>query len=218
MRISFSKWENYSQCPRRYKYGEVDKLPRSPIGAAGQRGTAIHDQIESFIKGSKGVDCPVTYHRDVLDRFRNAGNGELLTEYKVAFTDNWERTVPEDRNARYVGVFDAVLHRPGSGEVEIGEWKTGKPKDTHGDQRRLYTLMAFLTWGPEVVTATTYYFDNTSSPQRLTAKSSAIPKLIKIWNERHDMIVNDNFFPPRPGFYCRWCDFSRAKGGPCPIA
>jgi len=176
----------------------------------------VHSKIEGFITAPFRADYPVDHHRDVLDRYRDPSNGELFTEYKVAFDDDWQRTLPTADNVRFVGVFDAVLNR--AGEVEIGEWKTGKPKDTHGDQRRLYALMAFQTWEPEVVTATTYYFDATSKPQILTAKKSAVGKLIKIWNDRHDQIERDTFHPPRPGFHCRWCDFSRTKAGPCPIA
>ena len=219
MRLSFSQWENYAQCPRRWKHGYIDKMPRTPAGPAAQRGSAIHDQIEQCIKEHRlgpVVNFPVSHHIDVIARFGNHKNGELHTEYKVAFDGKWNRTLPEASTVRFVGVFDAVLHRPG--EVEIGEWKTGKPKDTHADQRRLYTLMAFRTWGVERVTATTYYFDNTSEPARLTAKASSVTKLIKIWDDRARQMEADTFWPPRPGFYCRWCDYAKSKGGPCPFS
>ena len=215
MRKSFSQWENYAQCPRRWKHGYIDKLPRTSAGPAAQRGIAIHNSIEGYIQGEHDQP-PTAYHRDILDYFRNRSNGELVTEYAVEFDSGWNRTGPKESQSGWVGVFDAVLIRPG--ELEIGEWKSGKPKDSHADQRRMYTLMGFMAWPVDKVVATTYYFDGTSEPNRLTATRKAIPILKKQWDDRGKQMETDTFWPPRPGYHCRWCDFSKSKGGPCPFS
>jgi hypothetical protein len=42
-----------------------------------------------------------------------------------------------------------------------------------------------------------------------------LPALKKAWEKRIIPMMSDTKFSPRPGNYCRWCHFSKAKGGPC---
>jgi hypothetical protein len=41
------------------------------------------------------------------------------------------------------------------------------------------------------------------------------PKLQKLWGQRTKAMLTDKTFKPRPGNACRWCTYSKAKGGPC---
>jgi hypothetical protein len=214
MKISFSQWENYQECPRRWKHRYLDKLPTTPAGPAAQRGIAVHAEVETFLqtKGKTPVQTKIE-HLDVLEDIIKREKGEIHTEYKMHFDEAWNRTHKDSENVAWVGVFDAVHVTPK--RVEVFEWKTGKPKATHSDQRNIYTLMAFRTWGPEEVTATTFYLDGTEGPCKLSATKKSVNILINKWDNRRYNMINDTFWPPRPGFYCRWCDFAKSKGGPC---
>jgi hypothetical protein len=49
---------------------------------------------------------------------------------------------------------------------------------------------------------------------KVTRKS--LPVLQKKWEARVQPMLNDEVFAPRPGEpHCGWCDYSKAKGGPC---
>jgi len=208
--LSFSQWSNYSECPRRWSHKYIDKLATDPAGPAAERGSIIHDQTEQYIK--KQVDTPVAkYHNDVLERFRNAA--VVGTEAKYYFDDKWYPTAPKSATAAYVVVFDAYILHPT--EVEIGEWKTGKPKDEHAGQREIYALAGHRQFGLPKVTATTYYLDGTAPPDKLTMHDTAVKNQIIKWQKRREQMMEDTFWPPRPGYYCRWCSFSKTKGGPC---
>lgn len=241
-RWSFSQWEAYNQCPFKWKCQSVLKLKRSPPGPAAARGLDLHDRVEGYIKGTKSVEdlltrgdrdvaslgySPAVVHPKyipIFDEFRNHPNGAVHTEYKLGFDNEWFLTSPISRQASCIMVLDAV--RAGGawqgsekgvddGVVRIGEWKSGKPKDTHGDQRKMYAIGGLKAWMADRVEVTTFYLEDTAPPQRFTASASAYPKLTAMWSERRNLMIRDEMCAPRPGFYCRWCDFAASKGGPC---
>jgi hypothetical protein len=215
LRLSFSQWENYNGCPRRWDFQSLQRLPRSAPGPAASRGLGVHAAIENYIQIPRGHPAayPVAHYRDVLDLFRCHPNGAIYLENKLFFDPEWYAVPKDHPDRKWTIILDALRIEGSTGH--IGEWKTGKPKDTHRDQRTLYTLATYRKYGVEEVVATTYYFDNTSEPQRLKSVETAVPKLIKIWDDRAYQMEHDDFRPPRPGFHCRWCDYARDKGGPC---
>lgn len=215
MRWSFSMWTTYNTCPSRFNYRYRQRLPDPPSPAA-QRGSAAHDTAERYVRGhSMLLPTKDNYLLDVFNKFRQWPNGDRHTELKITLTDEWTLTSPQNDDAYVTGVLDVVGYH--KGVVEIGEWKTGKPKDEHKEQRSLYALLGLRRWLPREVQVTTYYMDNTAPPARLTVKDTAEPKLIQIWDGRAKQMLTDDTCAPRPGFYCRWCPYSRDKGGPCKV-
>lgn len=238
-RASFSQWETYQQCPQKWKFGSIMKLPRTPPGPAAARGLHMHDRAEKFIKGELddvntwepglmfGDKKPAVIHAKyipMLMQFRNQPNGERYTEKKLAFDSEWYVCGPTSEHAAFIAVLDAA--RVGgnridkndcdNGKVFVGEWKSGKPKDTHADQRKIYAMFAWKLWMNPHVEVTTYYLEDTAPPQRLTLKSeSGFETLKAMWQGRVDEMATNSICAPRPGFHCRWCDFAKNKGGPC---
>jgi hypothetical protein len=226
-RWSFSQWETYNQCPAKWKFKSVLKLPGLPPGPAATRGLEIHDSVEHYIL-SPGRAADTLHHAvkpkyiPVLDEFKNHGNGDRHTELKLAFTKDWGLVQGITGELTWcVMVLDAA--RVGDGwkktepcVVRVGEWKSGKPKDTHGDQRKLYALGALLKWPfADSVEVTTYYLEDTGPPQRLTASKSAEDKLKDLWQGRVEQMQGDSFCAPKPSMACNWCDYAKKKGGPC---
>lgn len=240
-RWSFSQWENYQECPQRWKFQSVMRLPRSPAGPAAARGLDMHDRAERYIKGeiddpnapellagkSFGDKSPAIIARKyipILDEFRYHANGSMYTEHRLGFDMEWHLTSPVHKWSSCIMVLDAV--RSGGawqgaergvddGVVRIGEWKSGKPKETHADQRKMYAIGGLREFIAERVEVTTYYLEDTAPPQRFTASASAYPKLTAMWSERRDLMIRDKMCAPRPGHYCRWCDYRASNGGPC---
>lgn len=231
-RWSFSQWEAYEQCPRKWYYQNVLKLPRKPPGPAAARGIDCHDRAEAYIMGHLTVDeCRfgntskrfgskkpaiiAQKYMHVLDEFRNHPNGDRHTELKLGFDNDWQLAGGIDSRKWAVMVLDAV--RVLDGVAYVGEWKTGQPKDTHADQRKMYGLGALRKWlGIEKAVVTTYYLEDTAPPARLVVSASAEQKLKDLWQGRVDRMVRDTIRAPRPGDYCRhMCDFAANKGGPC---
>ena len=224
LRWSFSQWETYNQCPKKWHFQSVQRLPRTPPGPAAARGLEIHDSVEKYIKGELGESelhpAVKPKYIPVLDAFRNHPNGDRYTEKKLAFDSDWYLCTPKSTYAACVAVLDAARYiKPTADDVgvlHIGEWKSGKPKDTHGDQRKLYAMFGMRAWLADRVEVTTYYLEDTEQPQRtILASQTGFEKLKALWEERASMFVRDTICAPKPGFYCRWCDFAVDKGGPC---
>jgi len=199
----------------------------------------MHERCERYIKGEIGEhDCMHgdktlrfgdkraavihTKFLSVLDAYKNHPNGDRGTEKKIAFDKEWSLCSWKSEHARCVAVLDAFRYggERGSYDTEnrvlrIAEWKSGRPKDTHADQRSLYALFGLRLWLASTAYVTTYYLEDTAPPARLTTVASDIPKLKAIWMRRAELMERDKMCAPRPGYYCSYCDYSRAKGGPC---
>ena len=232
-RWSFSQWETYSQCPAKWKYKNVDKLPGSPPGPAAARGLDMHDRCENFINGTIDEEMLLAGDPDkrfgdkkaapikeeylpVLVQFRDHPNGDRYTEHRLGFDSEWYLSGGLSKTAWCVGVLDAA--RCHDKVLHIGEWKSGQPKDTHSEQRKLYALFGLRKWiHVEEVRVTTYYMEGTAPPQRLVVKPTAEEKLRELWGQRAHQMQKDQICAPRPSMGCRWCDYSRDKGGPCKV-
>lgn len=230
-RWSFSQWETYNECPAKWKYKSVLKLPTAPPGPAAARGLSMHDRCEQYILGQIDVPMLLTGDPDkrfgdkkeavihekyvpVLDTFRDHPNGDRHTEHRLGFDDEWYISGVVSPLRSCLGVLDAV--RCEDKVLHIGEWKSGRPKDTHVDQRKLYALFGLRKWlFVEEVRVTTYYLEDTADAQRLVVKPSAEQKLRDLWDGRAQQMQSDKICAPRPGQGCRWCDFANSKGGPC---
>lgn len=227
---SFSQWENYNGCPQRWKFKSRLKIPGSPPGPAAKRGLEIHDSVERYIKSEIGESQlhPAVSRKfiPILDEFRNHPGGDRHTEYKMGFDAEWHLCGATSKYASCIAVLDAARYSKDVrtvdypqvplGVLHIGEWKSGKPKDTHADQRKLYALFGMKGWLADRVEVTTYYLEDTAPPQRLVlASESGYQKLIALWNDRISTMQRDEICAPRPSYQCNWCDYAKSKGGPC---
>jgi len=235
-RWSFSAWEQYETCPQAYKFKRIDRLPTQPPGPAAARGLDLHDRVERSIKNEIDVSDLLTAdpskrfgdkkqavihdkYIPIIEAYRDHPNGDRHTERKMCFDEEWYLTGP-GKFASCVAVLDAVkFHITDEGKkvCEIGEWKSGSPKDRHADQRNLYAMFGLKGWLADEVRVTTYYLELDIKPERLVVAATAWDKLVAKWSARRDAIKRDKLFAPRTGAHCNWCDFSKRKGGPCRV-
>lgn len=217
-RWSFSQWETYNACPAKWKFGSVLKLPRQPPGPAAARGLEIHASVEEYCKtGQASVlhGAIKSKYIPIFDELRNHENGDSYQEQKLAFDTDWAVCAPTSKTAACIAILDAVRFA-NDGTAHVYEWKSGKPKDTHPDQRKLYAVASLLKYKASKAIVTTYYLEDTEVPQRTAVSESGVmTKLIPLWNDRIHQMQRDEFCVPKPSFGCNWCDFAKKKGGPC---
>jgi hypothetical protein len=219
MRWSFSQWDTYNSCPAKWKYKYVDKLPDMPTGPAAERGTLIHSTVEAYIETCGATPLHEAVKPKYVGIFENymlkAANAEVGLEKKIAFDYMWFPVEPGSPKAWAVMIFDAVAVLP-TGEIRIGEWKSGKPKVTHPDQLDLYMLGSLLHWkdAPRV-TATTHYLEATAPCSEQRMERLGIPLWQDIWRGRVEVMERDKTCAPHPGLGCNWCGYSKRRGGPC---
>ena len=75
---------------------------------------------------------------------------------------------------------------------------------------------AFATAPKNIVRVDTnlWYLDAGEERGR-TFMRSEVPGLKKHWEKRSKAMLADTSFKATPGDACRWCAYSKTKGGPC---
>jgi CRISPR/Cas system-associated exonuclease Cas4 (RecB family) len=210
---SYSKLSLYETCPDQLRYRYILGLP-SPPGAAAQRGTKLHSSAEGYLLREKTTINKAL--RPIVKALRETRDNNPLVEHKLAFTRGLEKVVAwESPDAWFRMVLDAAYRLKGTGYVQ--EWKSGKVYDDHKSQREIYAIGAFHVW-PSIrkAVATTHYIDQDQAVPLYMDRERAT---LLTWhlNHRLEVMEQDKRFGPRPGFYCRWCPYSRSKGGPCKV-
>ena len=85
VRLSFSRIDAYQNCPRKFRYAYIDRLPGKP-GPHLSFGTSIHGALEAFYD-RKLPECPS--EQDLLDllyeRWDSTGFAEVPREEQLAF-------------------------------------------------------------------------------------------------------------------------------------
>jgi PD-(D/E)XK nuclease superfamily len=208
MSWSLSALGTWEQCPLKYKLRYKDKLVDKP-GEAAVRGIDNHALIESFLKGEvEMLPSVLSFYQNFLTGLRLY---PIFPEHRIALDKDWNLTKWEEGWLRCV--LDLKL-MDGTGVV-LYDWKTGKMYDDHYDQKELYALACFSE-NPEVqrVRAVHVYLDLNKSTDR-TYERSDMPLRREKWQARVDKMERDTTYIPNPSWKCRYCSFSKAKGGPC---
>lgn len=206
---SYSRLSTWETCPAKAKYKFLDKLPE-PDSPAASRGSEIHSLAELYIKGDL-KQLPVELEQ-VSEFLEPLMGGQ--TELQLAFTKDWEACSWFGPQVYCRVVFDVVKVDGARGVVV--DHKTGKQRqEEHTDQLRLYALTSFVQW-PEVeeIEAQILYIDH-GERMRMTFKRDSLPELKEYWDNRASKMMADDIFSPKPNPGCRWCAFSKSKGGPC---
>jgi hypothetical protein len=181
------------------------------------RGLAVHASVESFVK-KESTELHTEIHKEVrpaLD-YLLAREG-WVSEQPFYFNSKWELTTKEAEDRSLTMILD--LYRLDESEklIESFDVKTGKQYDSHWDQLFLYGtgLLSAYTWANRAHLGN-IYTDVPKQPIRdfFLTKDEVPAKQIE-YDRRVDRMFNDDLLMPQPGIYCRWCNFSRSKGGPC---
>jgi hypothetical protein len=113
--------------------------------------------------------------------------------------------------------------------LEIIDWKSGnidknkgeiREKLEYHDSMRAYQMGALSTY-PHVEARVTMAF--LDAPLKLESPFKSLPVLRRMdlwdeqqkWERKIEPMMSDKTFAPRPGYYCSWCPWQKAKGGPC---
>jgi hypothetical protein len=126
---------------------------------------------------------------------------------------DWKPT--EDPKKAWVKAIVDV-HYLVNGVLYVKDYKSGQMYPDHRNQLELYALMGLRMY-PDVkrVEFSAVYMDTGHEG----AEGSLIPamseKMILSWDTDAKAMMADEVYEPKPGPACKWCPFTKAKGGPC---
>ena len=207
----FSKLDVYRTCPRKFKYQFIDKLPQ-PSSPAMDRGSKIHEGLEMFLNGWGSIPEEAAKWREPLEALKAQPTvkGEQALGFNKDWTlrDNW---FGKDCWLRVK--MDAYYFN--DKELVAIDYKTGKYRVPSTDQIELYGAAGFAL-APYVQTIRTeFWFIDTEETYSQTYKASDVWNLRKKFDKAVEPLYAEEQWKPTPSRECRWCPFSKTRGGPC---
>jgi len=209
---SFSRLALYEECPAKFKYRHIDKLPEEKHPAM-QRGIDIHNDAQSFLIGDHMLPQPTLMRFSSM--LKDLREMKPMVEQQWALDRNWKPTGWFAKDCWVRVIIDAGVIYPGDREAAVIDWKTGKKYGDNADQMELFAITTFQMF-PMLREVDTHlcYLDSGEEDQETFTKEG-IAEAKREWEDRVEPLFNDTRFLPRPSKRCHWCAFSRAKGGPC---
>ncbi|HWY08990.1 MAG TPA: ATP-dependent DNA helicase [Candidatus Acidoferrales bacterium] len=230
LKLSSSAVENYKKCPQRYMFSHLWSLKEGPRAML-SFGSVIHTTIKRFLEQlKKDVKLPFDEVQRIYEtEWTNAGyedeyqeaeykkDGlEQLKVFHAAMLQNLPDILeqekgfelPLENNVILTGRMDQV-NSLGRKDVEIVDYKTGKPKkdaDARKDlQLSIYALAAkeIFEWNP--VRLVFHYLQN-NQRQETARDAKQIAEAEATVQETAADIRAGNF-PAKPGFFCRSCAY-----------
>jgi CRISPR/Cas system-associated exonuclease Cas4 (RecB family) len=236
---SWSRYNDYRKCPALagYKYVTKPELPPGEGSPAMDRGTGIHQIAQAF--ASKEVPAIDKRDGDRLKPFKAriaaAAKGTMpkelasfrkefnelrkivpLVEQEWAFNNRWQPVGWFGAEAWCRVKVDAHHHNTKDSILPIIDHKTGKVYEEDGRlQMELYGVAGLIKYPDvKVVHSQLWYLDQGEKAEH-EFKREDLPKLQNLWTERTKAMLSDTKFATRPGYYCRWCEYSADNLGPC---
>lgn len=213
---SYSALKLYEQCPLRYKYSKIDKLPEEEAEHL-KRGNALHKQAELFLKGEiKKVPEGIKSIEKILkDLKKNQATSETRYQFNVEWKpvnswfgkDVWLRAISD---AEYDGEQPA--------QRIVMDFKTGKIREQDHTSQGSLLALAVMSAKPAIESVAFYgiYIDQ---PEKIKAYgihyNIDLAAKRKPWENRVKVMFGDEEYKPNPGALCGWCPYSKTKKGPC---
>lgn len=222
---SYSRYAVYQECPRKFKFKFIDKLPEPPSPAL-ERGAQTHTIAENYIKGNLPAKVPTELSKfpkvfkELRKEYRKSILG-CLVEESWNFRNDWTQTVWNDWDGCWLRIkTDCVVYEDDD-DITVIDWKTGKFRPDNSaqymEQLSLYALGGFLMLDHvEIIAPRLYYLDEGKVyPENRFYTRDDLPGLQREWLAKVKPMMSDKSFLPKPGNACRFCTFKKSNGGPC---
>lgn len=229
---SYSRYADYKQCPLRFKLKYLDKLPE-PGSPAMQRGSDVHKEGENYLtvrgpkRGQKSIPVPESY-KHFAEEMEQLRALNPMVEQQWGFTRQWTPTGWFGSDTWLRIVCDVVV-KYDDATVDLIDFKTGRKYDTNEEQVELFSTAPFIKWSDVgLVQTRLWYLDQPKDNEvlRTYARDTGVQdddgnnvktfdEIRREWEDKIVPMFKDKRFAPTPNDKCKWCNFSKAKGGPC---
>lgn len=207
----YSKLETFEKCPQKFKFQFIDRLPQ-PGSHAMERGSKMHESIESYLNGwVQGLLPECQSFQEAIDNLKGEN---FKAEQAIGLDKNWkllpdwfhpDTWIRAKADAMYVNLVD----------LTVIDFKSGKYRVPSTDQVELYAIVGGALY-PEVskITAEYWYLDTGAVYSREYTQEELMKLRAKFEKRVAPMYVNE-LWDPMPSMECRWCSYSKTKGGKC---
>lgn len=221
---SFSRYNLHQQCPAKFMYKNLMKLPE-PANDAMLRGRTIHKLAEDYTKGLiTKLPAELKLFKEEFAALKKQKVKHV--EEKWTFRDDWSQTMWNDWNGAWLRIaldvgYVNVQH---NAFVPI-DHKTGKFSEyklpEYLEQLELQALASFKQLPTiEVVSPRLWFLDQgiiypNPEEEEIEYFRKDEAYLDKLWRGKIKPMMTDKTFKPQPGNACTFCNYKKNNGGPC---
>jgi hypothetical protein len=207
----FSKLDVFNECKAKFYYQFIKKLA-SPSNEAMKRGSKMHEDIEAYLQGWVTTLPPeLESWRTHLDELKAS---EFVAEQAVGLDKDWQPLRDWFQPTTWLrSKMDAKSKRDKA--LTVIDFKSGKYRVPSDEQIELYAIVGHAQH-PEVeeVTAEFWFIDLDDSYSR-TYTAAELLALRKKYEALAAAMYNTQVWSESPSRNCKWCNYSRSRGGPC---
>lgn len=198
---SYSQLSAYEQCPHKWMYQRIVKLPEPPSYHL-TNGNYVHSLAENFLKG-KITEIPKELSKFTKE-FNNLKAANAVAEQPIVLRSDWSYLGGEEawgsKDAWLRMKIDASI-----GNDYLIDFKTGKKYDEHVKQAKLYAnTMLMLDMHQHDITVEFWYL-NSGEVVDYTFTRDNLDSDIADWEAKVYTMHNDNEYKPRVHEWCKYC-------------
>jgi CRISPR/Cas system-associated exonuclease Cas4 (RecB family) len=231
--LSWSRWSDFDQCPRKFFLKYMDKAPNFQMKDADKsphlvRGQNLHKQLEdyalwkiehaealargeSFEKVEPAMSPETAALKPAIDTIMQTSDF-TLPETQLCVNKDWQKRDWFAKDAYYRAIMDLIAGRRDHGI--LWDYKSGKyaPYSDECGQLHLSAAMVIKMKGWSYVDVS-YLFIDSKKPASVRVTQEQVPGIIRIFDERHARVNSEVKWEPRRNDNCGWCD---ARPDQCP--
>ncbi len=207
----FSKLDVFRACPQKFKFQFIDKLPQGSSPAM-ERGGKMHENIEMYLNGWTNDLIPD--NEDWKDAFDALKKHDFKGEQSLGFDKDWNRLPDWFDRKTWLRVKMDAYYREGD-EMTVIDFKSGKYRVPSQDQIELYAV-AGLSIFPDIKKVhAEFWFLDADETFKKTYTATELLMLRKKYEDAFAPMYTERAWTPAPSAECRWCAYSKTKGGKC---
>lgn len=209
--VGFSKLDCFRECPAKFAFQFIQKLPQ-PGSSAMERGSKIHEGIEAYMNGWQSEPPPeASSWKEAFDALKLE---DFKAEQAWGFDKNWNK-LPDwfGKDCWLRAKSDG--HYLKDGKLTVIDWKTGKYKIPSTEQVEMYAVCGGAVYPEATETTVEMWFIDQDQTYSKTYTREQLLVLRKVYEGYFAPIFQEEQWNPTPGQGCRWCPYSKTKGGKC---
>lgn len=209
--VGFSKLEAYRGCPQKFYYQFVEKRPTRGSPAM-DRGSKMHESIESYLNGWSGELMPeVADWKEAFDKIKTK---MFQAEQAWGIDKQWEKLIDWFQPTTWLRA-KSDAHYVEDDQLTIIDFKSGRYRIPSPEQIELYAICGGCVYPTVQKVVAEYWYLDTGEVYSKEYTRAELEALKPKYEAYFAPLFTDEVFKPTPSTNCRWCDFSKTKGGPC---
>ena len=209
--VGFSKLDSYRECPQKFHFQFVQKLPQ-PGSPAMERGSRMHESCEMYLNGwAENLIEEVADWKEALDGLKEK---TFQAEKAWGFDKSWNLLPDWFHKDTWLRAKSDCHYIEGD-KVTVIDFKSGKYRVPSKEQVELYAVCAGSVYPAATHVTAEYWYLDTGEVYKQEYTREQLLKLQKQYEMYFAPLFTDEVFKPTPGAGCRWCPYSKTKGGKC---